>query len=175
MINLLSALLILFSNSPIWPLGPNPLPGDPFIIVNKKVNEVAFVHKGRIQVVWKVATGKEEAITPEGLFTVTIKAKQPYYRKKNIAGGHPDNPLGSRWIGFDAENTNGRIYGLHGTNRPESIGMYVTQGCVRLPNEMIERLYDLIPIGTKILIVTTEKNFEQLAREFGALEEKYFY
>jgi len=28
--------------SPIWPLGPNPLPGDPFIIVNKKTNHLVF-------------------------------------------------------------------------------------------------------------------------------------
>lgn len=170
MVKLLTAFLLLFTSSPIWPLGPNPLPDDPFIIVNKKVNEVAFIQNGRIQVVSKVATGKKEDITPEGLFTVTVKAQQPYYRKKNIPGGHPNNPLGSRWIGFDAKDTDGRTYGIHGTNRPESIGMYVTLGCIRLPNEMIERLYDLVPIGTKILIVNSEKGFEQMAREHGAID-----
>lgn len=175
MLKLLLSWIILFTVSPIWPLGPNPLPGDPFLIVNKKTNEVAFIYKERIQVIMHAATGKQEDLTPEGLHTVIVKAEQPYYRRKNIAGGAPNNPLGSRWIGFDANGTDGRIYGIHGTNRPEKIGMYVTEGCVRIHNDEIERLYDLIPIGTKVLIISTDKSYEQLAKQFGALKnEKAF-
>ena len=37
---LLSAVLLL---SPLWPLGANPLPGDPYIIVNKATNALAVV------------------------------------------------------------------------------------------------------------------------------------
>jgi hypothetical protein len=93
----------------------------------------------------------------------------PYYRKKDIAGGDRNNPLGTRWIGFDAEDTDGRTYGVHGTNKPESIGGYVTQGCIRLPNELVEVLFDHIPIGTRIWIVNTDKSFEELGREKGIM------
>ena len=101
------AILFLISFSPLWPLGPNPLPGDPFIIVNKKVNQVAYIVDGEVQDIYKAATGKTNDLTPEGMFTVTVKAINPYYRKKNIQGGSPKNPLGTRWIGFDAEGTEG--------------------------------------------------------------------
>lgn len=163
------SFILAFTISPVWPIGPNPLPGDPFLIVNKQTNEIAFVHLERVQVVYKAATGKTNDLTPEGIFTVTVKAINPYYRKKNIQGGSPKNPLGSRWIGFDAEDTDGRTYGVHGTNNPSSIGSYVSQGCIRLKNEDIERLYDLVPIGTKIYITTSSKSFEDLAAEFGAI------
>lgn len=164
-------MLLLFTLSPIWPLGPT-LPGDPFIIVNKASNEAAYIHHNRVQTVIRVATGKTEELTPEGLFTITVKAKNPYYRSKDIPGGDPENPLGTRWIGFDAEETDGRIYGLHGTNNPSSIGHYVSQGCIRLQNEAVESLYDYIPLGTKILVTTTEKSFEELGQEYGAIEKR---
>jgi lipoprotein-anchoring transpeptidase ErfK/SrfK len=169
MLKAFSALVFTFFISPIWPLGPNPLPGDPFVIVNKTTNEMAFVNKSRIQTVVNVATGKTEELTPEGIFTITVKAPNPYYRKKDIPGGSPENPLGTRWIGFDAEETDGRIYGLHGTNQPESIGKNVSNGCIRLQNEAIESLYDLIPLGTKIVVVKSNKSFEEIAREHHAL------
>ncbi|MEN7436946.1 L,D-transpeptidase [Bacillus velezensis] len=116
---LLSAVLLL---SPLWPLGANPLPGDPYIIVNKATNALAVVKDNRIEGIYQVATGKTDDLTPEGEFTVTVKAVNPYYRKKNVEGGAPENPLGVRWIGFDAKGTDGRIYGIHGTNREELIG-----------------------------------------------------
>jgi lipoprotein-anchoring transpeptidase ErfK/SrfK len=169
MLKAFSALVFTFFISPIWPLGPNPLPGYPFVIVNKTTNEMAFVNENRIQTVLTVATGKTEELTPEGIFTITVKAPNPYYRKKDIPGGSPENPLGTRWIGFDAEETDGRIYGLHGTNQPESIGKNVSNGCIRLQNEAIESLYDLIPLGTKIVVVKSKKSFEEIAREHHAL------
>ncbi len=164
------ALSILLTISPVWPLGINPLPGDPFLIINKKTNQLSLIDENRVQTTISVSTGKKEDLTPEGLFTITVKAANPYYRKKNIVGGHEENPLGTRWIGFDANNTDGRIYGVHGTNNPGSIGKYVSQGCVRMQNEAVESIYDFIPLGTKVLITNSEKSFQELAKEYGAIE-----
>lgn len=169
MLKLIYSLMMVLAISPIWPLGQNPVPGDPFIIVNKKTNEVAFIHDNKVQTVIAAATGKKEDLTPEGFFTITVKAKDPYYRKKDIKGGDPENPLGTRWIGFDAAETDGRMYGIHGTNNPASIGKYVSQGCIRLQNEAVESLYDLVPVGTKILIVTSPNDFEDIGRSYGAI------
>lgn len=157
MVQFISAFLFTLAFSPLWPLGTNPIVGDPFVIVNKQTNQIALVDENRVQTVVGVATGITNDLTPEGLFTVTVKAINPYYRKKNIYGGDPNNPLGTIWVGFDARGTDGRIYGLHGTNHPESIGRYVSQGCIRLQNEAIESLYEYIPLGTKILILSTKK------------------
>lgn len=160
--------LLLLLGSPIWPLG-DTLPGDPVIIVNKRINELAWVRDGEIQLLTKVATGKTSDLTPEGIFTIIVKHRDPYYRRANIPGGHPKNPLGTRWMGFDARDTDGRIYGLHGTNQPAAIGKYVSNGCIRLSNSIVEKLYELVPIGTKVLIVDTKNSFEEIAREHGAM------
>jgi len=170
MIKFLSPILMTFLFSPLWPLGPNPVPGDPFVIVNKTKNELAFINENKVQTVVSVGTGKTQELTPEGLFTITVKAIEPYFRRGNIPGGDPKNPLGARWIGFDAQDTDGRTYGIHGTNQPASIGKYVSQGCIRSQNEVISSLFPLIPLGTKILIISSKKSFEKLAQENGAIE-----
>ncbi|WP_280768364.1 L,D-transpeptidase [Salipaludibacillus daqingensis] len=163
---LLSVLSIV---SPIWPLGENPLEGDPYIIVQLQTYEMAFINEGEVQQVFDVAIGKEGQETPEGEFMTIVKAKNPYYRKLDIQGGDSENPLGSRWIGFDAEDTDGRVFGLHGTNQPSSIGQRITNGCIRLKNSDVEVLYEEVPLGTKILVTSEDESFEQLGKANGAI------
>ena len=43
-------------------------------------------------------------------------------------------------------------YALHGTNEPETIGRSVSHGCVRLRNEDIARLYEMVAVGTPVYI-----------------------
>lgn len=43
-------------------------------------------------------------------------------------------------------------YGIHGTNEPSSIGRAVSHGCVRLLNEDVEKLYDMVAVGTPVYI-----------------------
>jgi len=43
-------------------------------------------------------------------------------------------------------------YALHGTDAPSSIGTSVSHGCVRLRNEDIETLYQMVPVGTPVYI-----------------------
>lgn len=42
--------------------------------------------------------------------------------------------------------------GIHGTNRPESIGTRASLGCIRLHNEDLLKLRQLVDVGTKIVI-----------------------
>ena len=54
------------------------------------------------------------------------------------------NPLGERWIGLEGvsgEALGQKRYGIHGTIAPESIGMSVSLGCIRMYNEDVEALY----------------------------------
>lgn len=157
--------------SPIWPLGKNPLLGDPYIIVNKSTNEMAFIADGQVVKVYEVATGSLETLTPEGEYNIVVKAINPYYRKKDIAGGSKENPLGTRWIGFDAEQTDGRIYGIHGTNDSSTIGGYITGGCVRMYNEDVEELFTKVPLGTKVYITKASTDFNSIAIEKGVISE----
>lgn len=167
---LILSLLFILSTLSLQTQAQTVNPGEPFIIVNKANNKLAFIDDNEVQEILPVGTGKTQELTPEGLFTVKVKAVNPYYRKKNIPGGDPRNPLGSRWIGFDARNTDGRIYGIHGTNQPESIGKFISNGCVRMHKSDVERLYEKVPVGTKVLITKSNESFDTLARNIGAIK-----
>ncbi|SFL68932.1 L,D-transpeptidase [Salibacterium qingdaonense] len=165
-------LLVMIVLSVLWPLNPVPEPGDPYIIINKNSNTLAFIDNGSIVKEYPVATGRKEELTPEGEFTIVVKAVRPYYRKLDIKGGDPDNPLGSRWIGFDAENTNGRIYGIHGTNRSSSIGGYVSNGCVRMHNDDVNELFENVENGVKVWIESSSRSMEAAAKKRGVLFDR---
>ncbi len=46
----------------------------------------------------------------------------------------------------------GNGYAIHGTNQPQSIGRAVSHGCVRVLNEDIDKLYEMVPVGTPVYI-----------------------
>ncbi len=100
---------------------------------------------------FSVASGKK-GLTPTGTFEIAMKLENPWYSAKGIAGGAANNPLGSRWLGLSVPNTKGEKYGIHGTNAPESIGTNASAGCIRLLNEDVEWLYNLLPMGAKVVI-----------------------
>jgi lipoprotein-anchoring transpeptidase ErfK/SrfK len=85
--------------------------------------------------------------TPEGTYLVEKKLKNPPYqpqhkpRSEFRPGGHPENPLGTRWIDI------GNHYGIHGTIDPASIGGNVSEGCIRMHNRDVEILYDMVVPG----------------------------
>lgn len=64
-----------------------------------------------------------------------------------IAGGDPNNPMGAA-----ALTLNGGDYAIHGTNRPASIGGFVSYGCIRMYNRDIVELYRLVDIGTPVIV-----------------------
>lgn len=66
-------------------------------------------------------------------------------------------PLGTNQRRFDGVLGSHRLnlesgYALHGTNRPETIGQAVSHGCVRLANEDIAKLYQMVPVGTPVYL-----------------------
>nr|WP_265415908.1 L,D-transpeptidase [Paenibacillus albus] len=99
-----------------------------------------------------IASGKRQGLTPIGSFEIVTKIKNPWYLAKDIPGGDPKNPLGSRWLGLSVPNTAGTKYGIHGTNAPSSIGTNASAGCIRMNNNDVEWLFDTIPTGTKVKI-----------------------
>lgn len=86
---------------------------------------------------YPIAGGKWTDLTPVGEWKIIDKGYK--------VGG----PFGSRWMALNVPWGN---YGIHGTDRPWSIGSYASAGCVRMFNEDIEELYDLVEIGTRVKI-----------------------
>jgi lipoprotein-anchoring transpeptidase ErfK/SrfK len=64
-----------------------------------------------------------------------------------IAGGSPHNPMGAA-----ALTLRGGEYAIHGTNRPSSIGGFVSHGCIRMYNNDIRELYSLVAVGTPVIV-----------------------
>ena len=67
-----------------------------------------------------------------------------------VPGGTPENPLGSRWIGFWTDGKNS--IGFHGTPNPESVGKAVSHGCVRMYNEDVKDLFRQVKLGTLVTV-----------------------
>lgn len=85
---------------------------------------------------YTIATGKNDSPTPLGTFEIIEK-------------GHWGEGFGSRWIGLDVPWGN---YGIHGTNKPGSIGLNVSAGCVRMRNSDVEEIYEQVHIGSTVII-----------------------
>ncbi len=64
-----------------------------------------------------------------------------------IAGGAANNPMGAA-----ALTLRGGEYAIHGTNRPASIGGFVSYGCIRMYNRDIVELFSLVDIGTPVIV-----------------------
>ncbi|MEH7560274.1 L,D-transpeptidase [Priestia megaterium] len=137
------------------------------IIINKYYNKLAYFHNGYIEIVDPVETGKTWVKTPVGFFKVVNTIKNRPYYTGHIAGGAPNNPLGSRWLGLNANGTTGDTYAIHGNNSEDSIGKYVSHGCVRMHNADIKELFDKVAVGTSVTITYSSKTFEELAKVYG--------
>jgi len=66
---------------------------------------------------------------------------------KLIAGGVAGNPMGAA-----AMVLTGGEYAIHGTNRPNSIGGFVSYGCIRMFNRDILSLYARVHVGTLVVV-----------------------
>lgn len=64
-----------------------------------------------------------------------------------IPGGAPNNPMGDA-----ALTMRGGEYAIHGTNNPASVGGFVSSGCIRMYNQDIRALYQMVSVGTPVVI-----------------------
>ncbi len=86
---------------------------------------------------YTVATGAWETPTPVGVFRIT-------HRFSGEMGG-----FGTCFLGLNVPWGN---YGIHGTNKPESIGYSASHGCIRMQVADAEELFALVPNGTTVVI-----------------------
>ncbi len=106
-------------------------------------------------------SGKRKWIfeTPKGEFTVQTKFENPAWVKpdwafieegkpipKNIMERIEEGMLGNYALGF------GNGYFIHGTLYTRLLGKNITHGCIRVGDQELKKLYELVPLGTKILI-----------------------
>ena len=120
------------------------------IYINSASRLMLFYDDDTKLAVYHLGLGKVSTPTPTGYFKITSKEINPPWidpddPEYEVPSG-PDNPLGYRWMQFSGN------YGIHGTNRPESIGGYVSNGCIRMNEHDVEELFDAVEVGTPIEI-----------------------
>ena len=81
-----------------------------------------------------------------------------YYVNQRLVPGDPTGPFGPGAVGISAFSpvltgwAQGGPIAIHGTNQPWSIGHSVSNGCIRLPNPVLKRLFSATPAGTPVII-----------------------
>ena len=119
-----------------------------------------FGPPGTEPVTFPLGVGREGWATPLGTTEIarkkerptwfppeSIRAKKPSLPKAVPPG--PYNPLGSHALYFGWPR-----YLIHGTNRPWGIGRRVSHGCIRLYPEDIAQLYEVVPVGTPVQVIS---------------------
>ena len=103
---------------------------------------------------YPVAVGKPGWETPTGEFEVLSTVVDPGWTSpftNEVVPPGPNSPLGDRWIAFWTDGEN--MIGFHGTPNRDSVGQAASHGCVRMYNEHIRELFELVQIGTPVTVV----------------------
>lgn len=147
--------------APVTPSAPD------LLLADKYLNVLWHYQGGQLAGTYRVTTGAHlqgpyptagnqatNFLTPVGKFAIAVKEPGLPYYKENLPATDPRNPLGSRWIGFHVyEGDKAMVWGIHGTSEPEAIGLWVSNGCIRMRNAEIEALYERVSVGTPIEII----------------------
>ena len=123
------------------------------ILISKRKFRLTFLVGPYYVTHYPIGIGKLEK-TPEASFQVTVKLENPDWYPEGggvVKHGDPNNPLGSRWMGFEGDGGHSGL-GIHGTSDEESIGQKRSRGCIRMRKRDVEELYEMVPLGTRVVI-----------------------
>lgn len=132
---------------------------DQVLFLRQGENKLYLYEDGKITHEWLVATGQPAYPTPLGEYVVTEKRYMPTWVNPDPEGWGADmplmippgigNPLGLRAINWSADAIR-----FHGTTATYSLGYAASHGCVRMANEDVIELYDMIDVGTPIVSIS---------------------
>ena len=118
------------------------------IVVDLSARRVTLFRNGRRVLSATAAIGSPATPTPTGR----------YYVNQRLIPADPNGPFGPGAVGISAFSdvltgwTQGGPIAIHGTNAPWSIGKAVSNGCIRLPNPTLRRVFAQAIAGTPVLI-----------------------
>jgi len=128
------------------------------IVVKTSERKLYFVLDGRNALRFPVGVGKAgqewtgkarisgKYVRPAWAPPDDIRRENPHLPKV-IPGGAPNNPMGQFALTLD-DGT----YAIHGTNRPQTVGRFVSHGCIRMYNADIRALFSMVGVGTPVIV-----------------------
>jgi lipoprotein-anchoring transpeptidase ErfK/SrfK len=137
------------------------------IVVKISERRLYFVEADGRAIRYGIGVGRSQAANFRGTAVIGRKEKWPhwtptenmkeaiplYRRYASGMEGGPGNPLGPRAL-YLYRGGRDTFFRLHGTIEPETIGQAVSSGCIRLFNQDIIDLYDHVPVGTKVEVIS---------------------
>ncbi|QGG08430.1 L,D-transpeptidase LdtE [Enterobacter cancerogenus] len=180
-----AAQLILETNNTIAPVNPAPgtvitipsqmlLPDTPRegIVVNLAELRLYYFPPGENRVeVYPLGIGQLGLETPVSTTRVSQKIPNPTWtptagiRARSLAQGiklppvvpaGPNNPLGRFALRLGIGNGE---YLIHGTSAPDSVGLRVSSGCMRMNAPDIKALFEQVRVGTRVQIINEPVKF----------------
>jgi lipoprotein-anchoring transpeptidase ErfK/SrfK len=118
------------------------------VVVDVSARRLTLYRHGRRVLRTPVAVGSGATPTPLGR----------YYVNQRLIPADASGPFGPAAIGISAYSTvltgwtQGGPIAIHGTNEPWSIGHAVSNGCIRVHNDVLRRLFRVTPAGTPVTI-----------------------
>jgi lipoprotein-anchoring transpeptidase ErfK/SrfK len=118
------------------------------IVVDLSQRRVRLYKNDKLVLSSKAAIGSPATPTPTGRF----------YVNQRLIPADKSGPFGPGAVGISAFSdvltgwTQGGPIAIHGTNAPWSIGRAVSNGCIRIPNAALRKLFDQALSGTPVLI-----------------------
>ena len=118
------------------------------IVVDLSARAVTLYRDGRKVLSTRAAVGSAGTPTPTGTF----------YVDQRLLSNDPSGPFGPGAIGIAAYSevltgwAQGGPIAIHGTNRPDLIGQAVSNGCVRIRNDVLRRMFSATLAGTPVVI-----------------------
>ena len=119
-------------------VSPQPEATDRYIVIDTSKRQLTLYEHDKVLMQFPVAIGKPSTPSPIGEWKVVHKSA-------NWGGG-----FGTRWLGL---NVPWGIYGIHGTNKPHTIGTAASHGCFRMHNRNVEALFPEVPLGARVFII----------------------
>jgi len=107
------------------------------IVIDTSTRRLYLMWGSEVEASYPVAVGRSATPTPLGTWQVMTK-------------GRWGEGFGARWMGLSVP---WGMYGVHGTNKPWSIGGYWSGGCIRMHNRHVIELYEKVALGTMVTIV----------------------
>jgi lipoprotein-anchoring transpeptidase ErfK/SrfK len=118
------------------------------IVVELSRRRLTLFERGHLALRATIAVGSPSTPTPTGR----------YYVNQRLVPDDVSGPFGPGAVGISAFSnvltgwTQGGPVAIHGTNEPWSIGRAVSNGCIRLPNATLRRVFALAVAGTPVII-----------------------
>jgi lipoprotein-anchoring transpeptidase ErfK/SrfK len=127
------------------------------IIINLSEHKLSLYNRDQVLAEFSVACGSSTYPTPIGMWKIVEKQKNPTWHNPGSAWAKsmpdsippgPGNPLGTRAMPLNASGVL-----IHGTPSPWSIGQSVSHGCVRMYMADVEKLFDMVDVGTPVYVI----------------------